>query len=343
MLIALHYAATLVLSLGLALYLTPFVRQGALSFGVLDHPDGHLKQQQAPVPYLGGIAVYLAFLLTLSMVFELSHRLLGLLLGGTMLAMLGLFDDLRVITPRLKFAGQLLAAWVMIKSGITIDIAILPFTVTLPLTVFWLVGITNAINLVDVADGLATGVAAISALGLFIVAAINGDTVIAVTTLALAGSLVGFLRYNEPPARIYLGDAGSLFIGFMLAALAMVGQYTSRNDLALAAPVLMLAVPIMETVLLVIARLGHGVSPFHGSHDHMALRLRARGFSPLKVLLFAYSLAFIGVVGGIAIVLVTWQAAAWLLSFEAALFLGVLLWLLYACPAPVPPAAHTSA
>jgi UDP-N-acetylmuramyl pentapeptide phosphotransferase/UDP-N-acetylglucosamine-1-phosphate transferase len=197
----LTFGGTFALSLAFALYLTPFIRRGALAFGVLDRPDGVLKRPAAPVPYLGGIAAYLAFLLTLSIVFSFSKELLGLLLGGTMLAMLGLFDDLRVIAPRLKLAGQLIATWVMLRCDIAIQVVALPPSVTIPLTILWLVGITNAINILDVSDGLATGVAAIAALAFFVIAVVDGDLAMAVTTLALVGALVGFLRYNQPPAQ----------------------------------------------------------------------------------------------------------------------------------------------
>jgi UDP-GlcNAc:undecaprenyl-phosphate/decaprenyl-phosphate GlcNAc-1-phosphate transferase len=330
----LYFGGTFTLSLAFALYLTPFIRRGALSFGVLDRPDGRLKRHAVPVPYLGGIAVYLAFLLTLSVVFSFSAHLLGLLLGGTMLAMLGLFDDLRVIAPRLKLAGQLLATWVLIRSDISIQIAVLPESATIPLTIFWLVGITNAINIIDVSDGLASGVAAIAALGFFVIAVLNGDLPMALTTLALVGALIGFLHYNQPPAQIYLGDTGSLFIGFMLGALAIVGAYAQHNEAALLAPVAILAVPILETTLVVLARLARGVSPFDGSADHLASRLKARGWSARQVLVFAYGLSLIGAAGGIALVLVELETALVVVTALGLLFFSVLLWLLYACPPP---------
>ena len=331
----LTFGSTFAMSLAFALYLTPFIRRGALVFGVLDRPDGLLKRHPAPVPYLGGIAVYLAFLLTLSIVFSFSKELLGLLLGGTMLAMLGLFDDLRVIAPRLKFAGQLLATWVMLRCDIAIQIVALPPSVTIPLTFLWLVGITNAINILDVSDGLATGVSAIAALAFFVVAVIDGNLAMAVTTLALVGALVGFLRYNQPPAQIYLGDTGSLFVGFMLGALAIAGAYAQRNDAALMAPVVILGVPILETTLVVFARLGRGTSPFAGSNDHLAARLKARGWSARRVLAFAYGLSLIGATGGIALVLCELTTALMILGALATLFVAVLLWLFYACPPPL--------
>ncbi|MEE8409588.1 MAG: MraY family glycosyltransferase [Myxococcota bacterium] len=332
----LHFGGTLLLSLALSLYLTPIILRAAVELGVLDRPDGKLKRHEEPVPYLGGLAVYLAFLITLCVVFEFHVQLLGLLLGTTMMAMLGLFDDLHVIAPRLKLVGQLIATWVLIRSNISIQLEILPDWLPIPLTVLWLVGITNAVNILDVSDGLAAGVSAIAALGLFIIAVLNGDLLIATTALALAGSLIGFLRYNQPPARIYLGDTGSLFVGFMLAALAMIGAYTRRNDVGALAPVAILIVPVLDTTLVVMARLGRGTSPFAGSADHLAVRLKHRGWSAHEVAWFAYALSLVGSTGGIAMVLVDRTVALVIVGGLALLFGGLLAWFWFRCPAPIP-------
>jgi UDP-GlcNAc:undecaprenyl-phosphate GlcNAc-1-phosphate transferase len=339
MLLLLYFGGTFVLSLGLALYLTPILRRGAMAFDVLDKPDGRLKSQPVPVPYLGGIAVYLAFLIALSLVFEFRPQLLGLLLGGTMVAMLGLFDDLKILAPRLKLAGQLLAAWVMLRSDISIQLEAVPLEMATLLTIVWLVGVTNAVNILDVSDGLAAGVSAIAALSLFVIAVLNGDVLIGTTTLALVGALVGFLRYNQPPARIYLGDTGSLFVGFMLAALAMIGAYTRRSEIAAFAPVAVLIVPILETTLVVFARLAEGRSPFKGSPDHLALRLKLRGLSAGQVAWVGYGLGLVGGVVGIATTLVNPTLAAVLLGCMAALAFGMLVWL-WRLPAPQQPEAE---
>ena len=322
----LHFAGTFVLSVALGLYLTPIVREGAIKYGVLDQPDGALKQHKTPTPYLGGIAVYLTFLVTLGIVFDFSEELLGLLLGGTMVAMLGLFDDLRVIPPGLKLLGQLLAAWILIKSGITIQLVWLPPWAAMVLTVFWIIGITNAFNILDVSDGLAGGVAAVAGLALFIVATLQGDALIATATLALCGSLVAFLWFNQPPAKIYLGDTGSLFIGFMLASLSMIGDYTQTNVLGALAPVFILGVPIFETVLVTIARLAKGIPPVHGSPDHLAIRLKAVGWSAGRVALFGCALGVVSATAGLALVLTDADAA--ITSVGAIVFVGLLATLL---------------
>jgi len=330
----LHFVSTLVLSLGLALYLTPVVRRAALRFGVLDAPDGQLKRQREAVPYLGGIAVYLAFLLTLALVFEFDQNLLGLLLGGTLMAMLGLFDDMKVMSVELKLAGQFLAAIVLLRSDIGIKLEFLPPYVAAPLSVLWLVGVTNAVNILDVSDGLATSTSVVAALGLGVIGLYNGHLLIATTTLALAGSLLGFLRYNRAPARIYLGDAGSLFVGFMLAALSMIGAYTERNLIAAVAPLALLVVPLFELALVSVARLGRGVAPWRGSGDHLALRLKARGWSSRRVAQGATLLSVLGVAAALAMM---WASPDVALGVAATLgvgLLGLLVLVLARYPAP---------
>src|SRR5712664_1555598 len=188
------YLLAFVLALLMALYGVPVARRAALQFNVVDRPDGRLKHQTAPVPYFGGLAVYLAFLISLALTFEFRQDVLGLVLGGTLMVMLGLIDDFGVLKPWPKLIGQLIAVFVLIRSGIRIEIAAFPDWLDLLLTVVWMIGIINAVNI-------------IACLWLFVVALVNHDTMVAVMLAALAGSLVGFLRYNFYPATIYLGDA----------------------------------------------------------------------------------------------------------------------------------------
>jgi UDP-GlcNAc:undecaprenyl-phosphate GlcNAc-1-phosphate transferase len=301
---------------------------------VLDHPDGGLKRQRESVPYLGGIAVYLAFIVTLSILYELDAYLLGLLLGGTMMVMLGLFDDMKVLPPGLKLAGQALAAWVLIRSGISIQLEFLPEWLRYGATVLWLVAVTNAVNIIDVADGLAAGVGALAALALAAVALQNGDPLVATTAAALAGSLVGFLRFNLPPARIYLGDAGSLLVGFMLAALSMLGAYTRHSLAGVAAPAAILFIPILEMALVSVARAARGKAPWRGSGDHFALRLRYRGWSALQVAVGAYVVAGVGAVAGFVMIVSDLHVAMTLAAAVVLLGLGLVAFLWRRCPPP---------
>jgi UDP-GlcNAc:undecaprenyl-phosphate GlcNAc-1-phosphate transferase len=293
------YLLTFVLALLLALYGVPLARRAALQFNIVDRPDGRLKHQPEPVPYFGGLAVYLAFLVSLALTLEFRQDVLGLVLGGTLMVMLGLIDDFGVLKPWPKLIGQLIAVLVLIRSGIRIEIAAFPEWLDLFLTVVWLIGIINAINIIDVMDGMAGGVSVVACLWLFVVAVVNQDAMVAVMAAALAGSLLGFLRYNFHPASIYLGDAGSLFVGLMLGALAMLGKYTAVNPAALLAPVLILGVPVFDTLFVMYVRWLRGIPAFLGSPDHFALRLRRWPLSVPQVAVVSYAAALL--LGGVGV------------------------------------------
>ncbi len=290
-----------VLAWVLSLYGVPLARRAALNFGIVDRPDGRLKRQGEPVPYLGGLAIYVAFLMSLALTFEFRHEVLGVVLGGTIIVMLGLIDDFGVLTPWTKLAGQLLAVFVLIKSGIHIQIAILPEWMDLALTVLWMVGLINAFNLLDIMDGLAAGIGAIAAGFLAMLAIVDGDQAIAVMLLALAGSLIGFLRYNWQPAKIYMGDTGAMFIGLMLGALSMIGRYPGTHALSLLTPVFILGVPIFDTLFVMYIRYLRGLPIFLGSPDHIAIRLRHWGLTVRQVVVVSY--AATAVVGGVGVVI----------------------------------------
>lgn len=328
---------TFVLAVLLALAGVPVARRAALKFGMVDAPDGRLKRQQEPVPYLGGLAVYLAFLVSLAFTFEFRQDVLGMILGGTLIVMLGLIDDFGVLSPGVKLAGQGLAVFVLIKSGICIQIAALPDWLALALTVVWMLGIINAFNLLDIMDGLSAGVGLIASLFLLAVALLNGDRVIAFMVTALAGSLLGFLRYNVHPARIYMGDAGALFLGFMLGALAMIGQYRGSHPLALAAPLLILGVPIFDTLYVMGIRWRRGRPVFLGSPDHPAIRLRQRGLSVPGVVILSYGASLLMGGVGLAVLCLDGGAAAALVgaTLGGLALAGVLLTRLES-PKPVP-------
>jgi UDP-GlcNAc:undecaprenyl-phosphate GlcNAc-1-phosphate transferase len=255
-------------------YLTPILRQAAIRFGIVDRPDGKLKNHRSPVPYLGGIAIYLSFLLALALTAPFEREVLGILLAGAIVVILGLIDDLGALGPSVKLAGQVVAVLTLMKASVTIKLAFLSPFVALPLSFLWLLAVTNAFNLIDVMDGLSAGVGLVAALVLACVAVGSGRYTVALLLAALAGSLLGFLRYNLEPARIYMGDAGSLFVGLMLGALAMNNSYTTRNLVASLSPVVILGVPIFDMLFVMFIRWRRGVPVMRGSPDHFALRLR---------------------------------------------------------------------
>jgi len=188
--------------------------------------------------------------------------------------MVGLLDDFGAMSPAQKLLGQTLAALVLVKSGTYIKLDFLPIWVAIPLTVLWILAVTNGLNIIDILDGLASGVGAIAALSIAIANFMAGRNGVAFLCIVLAGSVLGFLRHNFYPAKIYLGDAGSLFIGFMLAALSMNAGYTRANLLAVASPVFILGIPLFDLSLVMWIRWHNGIPMMKGSPDHFALRLR---------------------------------------------------------------------
>jgi UDP-GlcNAc:undecaprenyl-phosphate GlcNAc-1-phosphate transferase len=282
------------------------MRRAALQFGIVDHPDGKLKKHKKPMPYLGGIAIYLAFLLALAFSFDFDQEVLGLLLAGTIVLLLGFIDDLGFLKTWGKFAGQLIAILVLVKSGIFIKLVFLPTYISIPLTFLWLVGMINAFNIIDVMDGLSAGVAFFASVAFFIVAMLNGKIMIAIVAITLAGSLLGFLRYNFNPARIYLGDTGSMFLGLMLGSLAMIGSYTEKNFLGFLVPLVILGIPIFDTLQVTVARWRQGIPFYRGSPDHYALRLRVTGLSIQGVAWVSYGAAVI--LGGLGILIMNFTA-----------------------------------
>ena len=316
------------LAFGLATVGTPMAREAARRFGVVDRPDNHLKRHGEPVAYLGGLAVFMAFLLALGMIFQFDRELLAMLLASTITATLGLIDDFGVLTPKAKVVGQMVAVFVLIKAGVVLELAFLPWWARYALTIVWLVGLSNAFNLVDIMDGLASGLALIAASFLLVVALLNGRAVVAAFTVALIGALLGFLRYNFFPASIYLGDCGSLFIGFTLGALAMVMDYTAVNPLGFVAPLLFLAVPIVDTAYVTVLRLRSGRKIWYGSPDHHPLRLRRRlGGSTPKTVVWIYVVA-LGF-GGLGLVIMRLDAitTAWIIGAACVPVLAALVWL----------------
>ena len=306
-----------ILAVGLSLYITPIVIEAALKYDIVDRPDGMLKTHDRPTAYLGGLAVYLAFLFTLALTFDFSSEVLGILLAGSMIVMLGVVDDLRPLGPGLKLIGQAVAVLVLMRAGLYIKIAVLPPGIALVLTFFWLMATINAFNIIDIMDGLSSSIAFIAAAVLFIVALLNRQAMMAILAVSLGGALIGFLRYNLQPAHIYLGDAGSMLLGLTLGALAMMGHYSEHNYVSGLAPLLILGVPLFDTAYVMFLRWRKGIPVIQGSPDHFALRLRRAGCSVRATVVVSCTVASgLGMLG-LACMLIH-SAAATLAIFAAA-------------------------
>ena len=322
---AARYPVIFVMALALSLYFTPVIRRAAIRYNILDTPNTALKTHREPVPYLGGVAIYLAFLFTLAFTYDFTHQVLGILFAASIIVTLGLFDDLKVLSPTVKLLGQAIAAFVAVKAGIMIQLTFLPDWVAFVLTMVWLVGMTNAVNLIDVSDGLAAGVSSVAGMFLYIVALRSGSDTIATLTLALVGATLGFLAYNRPPARIYMGDTGSMLLGFVLGALAMIGHYTFVHRVAAVAPIVILGVPIFDTAYVMGVRAWRRIPLMRGSPDHFAVRLRNHGFPAGRIALIGYTSGLL--LGGIGLALcwVSFEVAVALLGFVGVLALAATL------------------
>jgi UDP-GlcNAc:undecaprenyl-phosphate/decaprenyl-phosphate GlcNAc-1-phosphate transferase len=310
-----RYLIGFILSFVFALCFTPIMRKAALQLGIVDKPDGRLKKHENAIPYLGGIAVFAAYLLTIGVLTNFEDReTLGLLLSGCIALLVGLIDDFGALTPKQKMLGQFLAALVLIKSGTFIKLTFLPVWVAIPLTVLWIVAVTNAFNIIDIMDGLASGVAAVAAVSIATANYLAGPQRDSQAFLAavLAGAAIGFLRHNFHPAKIFLGDAGSMFMGFMLAALSMNAGFTRVNPLAVISPILILGIPLFDLLLVMFIRWRKGIPVTKGSPDHFALRLRRCNLSIRETAITTY---IVGVLLGFVALLMSniqlgWAAAA---------------------------------
>jgi UDP-GlcNAc:undecaprenyl-phosphate GlcNAc-1-phosphate transferase len=275
-----------------SLVLTPVAIAAAVRLGVLDRPGAH-KSHTTPTPYLGGIAIVLAVTLSIGAAAVLRPdsgslvRLIGLLGVAVSIAVIGLLDDLRGLPVAVRFGAQLAAGLALWQLGIRAEVT-QTVGLDLVITVVWVVGITNAMNLLDNMDGLSASTATLAALWFGVLGLVTGQVLVSALAFAVAGGAAGFLRDNRPPARIYMGDAGSLFLGVMLAALGMLIDLPVHPLVAAAIPVLVLTVPVLDTALVVVARIRHGISPFQGGKDHTSHRLVRLGMSvPVAVGLIA--------------------------------------------------------
>lgn len=285
------FAAALVVTL----VATPLARRLAQSLGMLDQPQSR-KVHASPVPLLGGVAIYAAFIVALLVFGDRLNlpQLFGILIGATAVSVLGVWDDRRQVRPLAKLAGQATAALFLALSGTQVEL----FPSPLPnfvVTVVWTVAITNSLNLLDNMDGLSGGVAAMASAFFLLLALLHGQFLVASLSAALLGACLGFLRYNFNPASIFMGDAGSLFLGFILAAvgirLRFPGQLTAVTWMV---PVFVLGVPLFDTILVVASRLRRQLNPLtNPGRDHLSHRLVARGLSQRQAVFYIYLLCFL--------------------------------------------------
>jgi len=294
-----------VIAFGVSYALTPWARKISESCGMVDEPN-HRKMHSTPVPYGGGIAIFLGFLAAFLLSGALDNtKAVGFLIGALILVATGIYDDLKGLHALPKFVMQSIAAVVIIHFGITIDMSVLlrgrvaEFQyLSIPLTYFWIVGVTNAINLIDGLDGLAAGVSTISAFTLAAVSWINGMHDVTLLALIIGAASMGFIPHNFR-SQVFMGDAGSMFLGFSLAVLSIMGAVKLAAAFSLFVPIMILAIPIFDTIFAIIRRVVTRRPIYEGDKKHLHHRLLELGFSPLQTVIFIYLLSFL--FGGMAI------------------------------------------
>lgn len=294
-----NYLISFLLAFLFSLILTPFVRRIAIAKRCVAKPreDRWHKKETA---LFGGIAIFLSFLVPYLLFIEFNIETIGIILCGSFIFGLGLFDDIVHIKPYTKLLGQIIIASLLLTFGVSIKVIPYPI-LAMPLTVFWVVAIINAFNLLDNMDGLSGGIAAIVSGILAIYSFLNGSFAIRFPALILVGALIGFLRYNFNPAQIFMGDSGSMFIGFMLATMTLQGSWEEPTHLAMivAIPFLTLAVPLLDTTFVTLMRRFTARRIFQGGKDHISHRMVVLGFSEKSAVLVLYFISL--VFGGISV------------------------------------------
>ena len=319
----------------LSYFFTPPVKNFAHKVGAIDVPKDARRMHKKPIPRLGGLAIYGGFLCSILIFGQLDETMLCVLLGAAIIVALGIFDDVLALGAKLKFVVQIVAAAIPVCIG---DLQIGLFTnlnplsdtpfvhlgiLAVPATIIWIVGITNAVNLIDGLDGLAVGVSSIAAITMLAVALLTGNMQIAITMAALAGACIGFMPYNLNPAKIFMGDTGSTFLGYMLATVSIMGLFKFYAVISFAVPFLILGLPIFDTANAIIRRVAAGRSPMSPDRGHVHHKLIDMGFNQKQAVAILYAIS--ATLGLTAVVLTSSgevKAIVLLLAVLAAILVG---------------------
>ena len=319
----------------LSYFFTPAVKNFAHKVGAIDVPKDARRMHKKPIPRLGGLAIYGGFLCSILIFGQLDETMLCVLLGAAIIVALGIFDDVLALGAKLKFVVQIVAAAIPVCIG---DLQIGLFTnlnplsdtpfvhlgiLAVPATIIWIVGITNAVNLIDGLDGLAVGVSSIAAITMLAVALLTGNMPIAITMAALAGACIGFMPYNLNPAKIFMGDTGSTFLGYMLATVSIMGLFKFYAVISFAVPFLILGLPIFDTANAIIRRVAAGRSPMSPDRGHVHHKLIDMGFNQKQAVAILYAIS--ATLGLTAVVLTSSgevKAIVLLLAVLAAILVG---------------------
>lgn len=301
----LEYLVPFVIALIVSYALTPSVKKLAIKVGAIDRPNAR-KVHTHVIPRLGGLAIYIGFIsavigTALFCNVPIRHDLLGLLLGCTAIVTLGIWDDICNIPAKVKLVGQIIAAAIPVAFGIQIEwltnpfgtLVVLPEIIAVPITIFWIIGFTNTVNLIDGLDGLAAGVAFIASISMFLMAYNMSQVLPAMIIVSMAGAALGFLQYNFNPAKIFMGDTGSMLLGYTLSVAAVLGLVKTAATVALVVPVIALGLPILDTLFAIIRRKMSGVPIFQPDKGHLHHRLLALGMTQKQAVLVMYCVSIL--------------------------------------------------
>ncbi|NLJ78302.1 MAG: undecaprenyl/decaprenyl-phosphate alpha-N-acetylglucosaminyl 1-phosphate transferase [Tissierellia bacterium] len=298
-----NIAIPFIISAAISFLITPVVKRIAIICGAMDMPKDDRRIHKRPMPSMGGLAIYISIVLVSLIFIPMDRSLLATIIGGTVILVSGIIDDIWDLSPKGKLLFQIAAAIVLILGDVRIMGITNPFSKTLeiiplnslsiPITIFWVVGITNTVNLIDGLDGLAAGVTMIASLSFLMVAIRFGYISIIIMSATVAGACLGFLPYNFNPATIFMGDTGALFLGFILSALSIEGVMKSVATIAIVVPILILGVPIFDTTLAIFRRLLSGRSIAEADDGHLHHKLLRMGYSQRKTVIILYIISAI--------------------------------------------------
>jgi UDP-GlcNAc:undecaprenyl-phosphate GlcNAc-1-phosphate transferase len=307
----------LILAAVVSLATTPLVKSLSYKVGAIDVPKDDRRMHDHPIPRMGGLAIFFGFMVSVLLLLPLDTAKQGMLLGAVIIVILGIFDDIYALPAKLKFVVQIVAALIAVLAGNRIQVVSNPNifssnpywdlgVLSIPVTILWIVAITNAVNLIDGLDGLACGVSTISSVTMLVVALLVSEGDVAVMMAALAGACIGFLPYNLNPAKIFMGDTGATFLGYILATVSVQGMFKLPTIISFVVPFLMLGLPIFDVTFAVIRRLAKGQSPMSPDRSHIHHRLIDMGFSQKQAVGILYVVS--AILGLSAVVLTTTNA-----------------------------------
>ena len=312
--LAIHLLLTIAVAFIISFAATPIVKSFAQKVGAMDVPGEARRVHDHPIPRMGGLAIFLGFLLSVLLFVDIDPQLQGILLGCVIIVATGAIDDIVSLNAWVKLFLQIAAALVAVLHGVRIEVMANPVfwssteywilgSWAIPITILWIVGITNSVNLIDGLDGLAVGVSTISSITMLVIALLVADAHVALVLAALAGACVGFMPYNLNPAKIFMGDTGSLLLGYVLATTSVMGLFKFYAIVSFAVPLLALAVPLFDTIFAFCRRILHGQSPFHADRGHFHHRLIDMGLSQKQAVAVLYSIS--AILGLSAVVITT--------------------------------------